>query len=95
MKLAQALNLRKQLAIKVDQLKPIKLQGEQGVLETKTQRRSISDQIDEVSVQTSKVTLADITKEFDKYATALRKLDDAIQEANWKYEVDFSAPEGM
>lgn len=95
MKLAEALLLRKQLAQKVDQLKPIKMQGEDGIFDTKTRRAKVSDEIDEVTITTSKIQLADITKEFDKYATSLRKLDAKIQEANWTAEIDFAAPEGM
>ena len=95
MKLAEALLLRKQLAQKVDQLKPIKMQGEQGMFETKTQRQAVSDQVDQVTITTPKVLLADITKEFDTYATSLRKLDARIQEANWTAEIDFTAPDGM
>ena len=71
MKLAEGLNLRKQLAMKVDQLKPIKLQGDQGLLETKTQRRGVNDQVDEVVIQTSKITLKDVARvleiEYDRY----------------------------
>lgn len=95
MKLAEALLLRKQLVQKVEQLKPLKLQGDNGAFETQTRRKQITDQIDEVTIQTSKVTLKDMTATFDRYATSLRKLDAKIQEANWSAEIDFAAPEGM
>lgn len=95
MKLAEALNLRKQLVQKVEQLKPIKINGDQGMFETKTERRQVNDTVDQITTQVSKITLADITKTFDMYATALRKLDNKIQEANWSCELDFTAPEGM
>ena len=80
--LARALNLRKHLAIKVEQLKPLKIQADNGVFETKTSRRKISDDIDEVTVTTPKLSVADITKTYDLYAKELRLLDDAIQETN-------------
>ncbi len=95
MKIAEALLLRKQLAQKVDQLKPIKIQGEQGLFETKVNRRAINAETDEVTLTTPKVTLSDVTSEFDKYATALRKLDAKIQEANWRFEIEFKEPEGL
>lgn len=89
MKIAQALLLRKQLEQKVKQLEPIKQVGDQGLFEIKSQRKHITENTDEVTFQIPKVTMADVTKEFDKYASALRKLDASIQEANWKHEVDF------
>ncbi len=89
MKVAEGLLLRKQLEAKLKQLEPLKLQGENGLLETKTDRRKINDNIDEVTITTPKVTLAEITKEYDRYATQLRKLDTAIQKANWENELDF------
>lgn len=93
MKIAQALLLRKQLEQKVNQLMPIKQVGDGGLFELKTQRKNVSENTDEVTFQIPKVTLAEVTKEFDKYASALRKLDASIQEANWKFEVDFADTE--
>lgn len=93
MKIAQALLLRKQLEKKVAQLEPIKNYGEQGLFETKTKRINVSEQFDEVSLQIPKLTLADVTGEYDKYASALRKLDASIQKANWEFDVDFSDKE--
>ena len=90
MKIAQALLLRKQLEQKVAQLQPIKVQGDGGLLATKVRRINVNAEIDEVSIEVPKITLAEVTKEYDKYATALRKLDASIQQANWKYDVDFS-----
>ena len=87
MKLAQALLLRKQLEAKVKQLEPLKLQGEKGIFELQTQRVKVSEEIDEVKLQVPRLKLEEVTAEYDKYATALRKLDSAIQEANWTHEV--------
>lgn len=90
MKIAQALTLRKQLEAKVKQLEPLKPMGEQGLFEIKTKRQKISDDTDEVTFQIPKITLAEFTKEYDKFASALRQLDTAIQKANWEAEVDFT-----
>lgn len=90
MKIAEALLLRKQLDAKVKQLEPLKIQGENGVYETKVTRKNVSENVDEIVAQVPKVALADITKEYDKYATRLRQLDTAIQKANWQHDVDFS-----
>jgi len=90
MKIAQALLLRKQLEKKVAQLEPIKQMGDQGIFETKVKRVNVSEQMDEVSIQTPRITLSEITKEYDKYASALRKLDASIQKANWEFDVDFT-----
>ena len=90
--IAEALVLRKHLAEKVDQLKPIKVNGDNGVFELKTQRTKVTDEIDEVTLQVPKVELANITKEYDTYSKALREIDTAIQAANWKYTVDFTIP---
>ena len=92
MKLAEALLLRKSLEKKVDQLEPIKSLGEKGLFETKVIRKNVSEQVgvDEVSLQIPRITLSEVTAEYDKYATALRKLDASIQKANWAFDVDFA-----
>lgn len=87
MKIAEALLLRKQLESKVKQLEPLKTAGQNGVYENKVERRKVSDDIEEVTMQIPKLKLEDITAEYDKYATALRKLDAAVQEANWTNEL--------
>lgn len=94
MKIAEALILRKHLAMKVEQLKSIKIQGENGLLEVKFQRKPAttgsSEAIDELMAQLPKIKMSDITAEFDLYASELRKLDSAIQEANWKFEIGYT-----
>lgn len=89
MKVAEALVLRKHLEAKVKQLEPLKVNGENGLFEMKTERRNINDNVDEVKMQVPKVKLEDITKEYDKYSKALRQLDTKIQEANWTNEIEF------
>lgn len=90
MKIAQALLLRKQLESKVKQLEPIKNMGEQGLFTVQTKRINVNEQTDEISFQVPKMTLSEVTKEYDKYATALRKLDAAVQKANWEFDIDFT-----
>lgn len=89
MKVAQGLLLRKQLEDKVKQLQPIREMGEKGLFEVHHKRTNVNEQLDEVTFQIPKVTLAEVTKEYDKFASALRKLDAAIQKANWENELDF------
>ncbi len=93
MKIAQALLLRKQLEAKVKQLEPLKLQGEQGVYETKVKRIKINDDIEEARLQIPRIRLSEITKEYDRYASALRKLDASIQKANWEFDIDLKDEE--
>lgn len=95
MKIAEALVLRKHLEAKVEQLKPLKVGGDNGLFELKTERKKISEEIDEVTLQIPKVELAAVTKEYDTYSKALRELDTAIQQANWEADVKFKTPEGV
>jgi hypothetical protein len=95
MKIAEALVLRKHLEQKVEQLKPLKMSGDQGLFELQTKRVKVSDEFDEVSLQIPKLQLKDVTKEYDTYSKALRELDTAIQQANWTAEVDFKTPTGV
>lgn len=95
MKIAEALVLRKHLAEKVDQLKPLKVNGDNGVFEMKTERVNINENVDEVKLQVPKVDLKDITKEYDMYSKALRELDTAIQAANWKFDVEVTLDKGI
>lgn len=87
MKLAEALVLRKHLEAKVEQLKPLKLQGDKGLFEVQTERKSVSENVDQITTQVPKVTLKDVTEEYDRYSKALRQLDTAIQQTNWQAEL--------
>ena len=95
MKIAEALVLRKHLEAKVRQLEPLKVNGDNGLFELKVDRVKVSDEVDEVKMQIPKVTLAEVTKEFNTYSKALRELDTAIQQANWQCEVEFTTPKGV
>lgn len=90
MKIAEGLLLRKQLEAKVKQLEPIRQVGEQGLFELKTSRKAVNEQVDEVTFQIPKVTMAEVTAEFDHYATELRKLDTALQKANWTHDLEYA-----
>lgn len=87
MKIAEALVLRKHLESKVKQLEPLYFNGQKGLFEVKTERKTISDNVDEVTMTIPKITMEDLTAEYDKYSKALRELDTAIQAANWQYDV--------
>lgn len=87
MKLAEALVLRKHLEAKVKQLEPLKVNGDNGLFELKTERRNINENVDEVKMQIPKVELKNVTEEYDKYSKALRQLDTAIQQTNWSAEL--------
>jgi len=95
MKIAEALVLRKHLEQKVEQLKPLKLAGDQGVFEIKTERVKVSEEVDEVKFQIPKIELKEVTKEYDMYSKALRELDTAIQKANWLAEVKVTLDKGI
>jgi len=95
MKIAEALVLRKHLEQKVEQLKPLKMAGDQGIFELKVERKKVTDEVDEVKMQVPKITLAEVTKEYDMYSKALRQLDTAIQQANWTAEVDVTLDKGI
>ena len=95
MKIAEALVLRKHLEVKLKQLEPIHLQGEKGLFELRSERVKVSEEVDEVRTQIPKVTLAEVTKEYNTYSKALRELDTAIQKANWQFDVEFSTPNGV
>lgn len=96
MKLAEGLLLRKHLATKVQQLQNIKIQGEQGLLEVKFQRKPVNSDtsaaVDEIVAQVPKITMSQLTKEYDLYASELRKLDAAIQQANWQFDLNYTQP---
>ncbi len=89
MKLAEALQYRKQLEKKVEQLKSVHDFGERGLLQMNIERVKISDEVDEARIRIPRVTMADVTAEYDHHASELRKCDTAIQEANWKTAVSY------
>ncbi len=84
-KLAEALLRRKELQQKVDQIKAIK---DKDLFEVKGRRQQLTDNLEEVTLQVPKCTLAQVTSEYDFYAKQLRLVDAAIQRANWETGVE-------
>lgn len=101
MKLAEGLLLRKQLVSKLEQLKPLKKQADEGFFHKRVQRINVSqgtadtEGVDEVTTETPKITPKEIYEEWDQTATSLRKLDAEIQRANWTADIDFTPLESM
>lgn len=84
-KLAEALLRRKELAEKVKATAAIKAQD---IFEVKVTRKAAHEGIDDVLAKVPKLTLAEVTREHDHYAKALRLIDAAIQQANWTVQID-------
>ena len=84
-KLAELLLRRKELAMKVDQIQRIQ---QPALYEIKVERKPVTEGIDNIVAQIPKVTLAEVTAEYDFYASALRHVDAAVQQANWTCEVE-------
>jgi hypothetical protein len=88
-KLSEALLRRKELQQKVELLKNIK--NNQFFYEVKGQRVKITDGLDEITANFPKLTLSQVTAEYDFCARQLRLIDAAIQHANWTTEVPIDA----
>jgi len=85
MKLAHALLRRKELNNKVEQLKPL---TNKDIFETITERRKISETVDDITARVNKLEAHQVTAEFDHYSRQLRHADAAIQQANWTTEIE-------
>lgn len=84
-KLAEALLRRKELNDRVARIGAIR---DKDLYEVKARRQPVAEGIDDVVAQVPKVTLAEVTQEYDYYAKQLRLVDAAIQQANWTTEID-------
>ena len=84
-KLAEALLRRKELQGKVDVIKQAQ---EKALFEVKAQRKSVTDNIDDIVALVPKLTASQVTAEYDWHSRQLRLVDAAIQQANWTFEVD-------
>jgi len=84
-KLAEALLRRKELNEKVKQIANIK---DKDLFEVKARRTNVTESLDDIVAQVPKVTLSQVTKEYDYYAKQLRIIDGLIQRANWETDVD-------
>ena len=85
MKLAEALLRRKELQEKVSRIAVVK---DRDIFEIVTTRRPAHEGIDDVIAKVSRLSLAEVTDEYDFYAKRLRLIDAAIQQANWNTEID-------
>jgi hypothetical protein len=85
-KLAEALLRRKELQEKVDQLKGINAQKD--LLEVKAARKNVTDNVDDVIVQVPLLLVSQVTHAYDWHAKQLRRVDAAIQQANWDTEIE-------
>ena len=109
MKLAEALITRKQLVQKIGEINALKDQADKGFFKTTVVRIKATDPIpgaeqgsieqtgsDDVKTNQCLITPVDIYKYFDEHATSLRKLDAAIQQANWAHEItEVKLPKGL
>lgn len=87
MKLADGLLRRKELQQKVDQIRAVKTAD---CFEFKYERKQITDQLDDIKANVPKLTLSQVTEEYDYYANKLRLIDAAIQQLNWTSEITVS-----
>ncbi len=85
MKLAQALLRRKELQGLVQVAGQIK---KQDIYEIRTTRKPAHEGIDDVIAEVPKLTLSQVTAEFNHYSKQLRLVDAAIQNANWTTDVE-------
>jgi hypothetical protein len=88
MKLAEALLRRKELQERVARIGQIR---QQDIFEIKVQRKAVHEGIDDVIAQVPKLTLAEVDKEYDHYASRLRLIDAAIQQTNWTADIEVDA----
>lgn len=108
MKIAEALILRKQLAQKIEEIEPLKEQAKNGYFKDKVTRIRIHEPIpgathpegaggtDEVTQSICEITPESIFKAWDELCTCLRKIDAALQQANWEYSIiDVQVPEAL
>jgi hypothetical protein len=83
-KLAEALLRRKELAAKVSQIAQVKTSN---LFEVKASRKAAHEGIDDIIVSVPKVSLSQVTAEFDFYSKQLRLCDAIIQQLNWTTQV--------
>lgn len=83
--LAEALLRRKELNEKVNVLSRIR---EADLFEVRAQRKNVTESLDDIVAQVPKMTASQFTREYDWHASALRRIDAAIQRANWNTQID-------
>ncbi len=80
-KLAEALLRRKELAEKLNIVRQIK--DTQLIYQVRNKRIQVTEQIESLDVDFPKLTLSQVTAEYDYTAKQLRLVDALIQQANW------------
>lgn len=85
-KLAEALLRRKELAEKVSIVRQIK--DAQLIYQVRNKRIQVTDQMENLDVDFPKLTLSQVTEEYDFVAKQLRLIDALIQQANWTTELE-------
>lgn len=87
-KLAEALLRRKELAEKLNMVRQIK--DTQLIYQIRNKRIQVTEQIESLDVDFPKLSLSQVTAEYDFVAKQLRLVDALIQQANWttNLEVD-------
>lgn len=84
-KLAEALLRRKELAERVDRLRRVK---DSTFCEPVLRRVSVAEGYDQITGTVPKFGIAELDKEFNRSARALRMVDAVVQQANWTTEVE-------
>lgn len=85
MKLAEALLRRKELQDKVSRIAVVR---DKDLFDVKMKRQMVTENVEDIVAQVPKLTLAEVTKEYDHYSKRLRLIDAAIQQANWTTEIE-------
>jgi hypothetical protein len=88
LKLAEALLRRKELQQKVDQLARLK---DDQLFALVIDQKPITDNVMEVRAAVPRVSMEQVTADYDWHAKQLRRVDAAIQQANWMTEIDVDA----
>lgn len=83
--LAECLLRRKELSERLARMGAIRSKD---LFETRVSRVKVTDNIDEVTAGVAKVDFAEFDKEYNNYASQLRRIDAAIQQMNWTVNVD-------
>lgn len=84
-KLAEALLRRKELQTKVELLK--RLKDTDMYYQVQGERRKVTEGLDDINARFPKLTVSQVTEEFDWHSRQLRLVDAAIQQANWTCEI--------
>lgn len=91
-KLAEALLRRKELQQKVDQLKEVR---QEHIFAMVIDQKPIGEAVMDIKAAVPRVSMEQVTAAYDWHAKQLRRVDAAIQQANWatELEVDTAAME--